>query len=116
MHNSPHRTTRPEGEIERAHQLRRQGQKTTALKGLWVDFLVKELELGIAFTQYAEDSWSQGRKQDCFSKKWVARQAYLTVLRFFSHACPTVEQRALMDLKLRELKAQLKALDSYQTF
>jgi hypothetical protein len=27
-----------------------------------------------------------------------------------------VEQRALMDLKLRELKARLKALDSYQTF
>src|SRR5262245_16671504 len=116
MPNSPHRKTKPEGEIEKAQQLRRQAQNTiTTLKGFWVDFLIKELELGIAFTQYAEDSWSQGQKQDCFSKKWIARQAYLTFLRFFSHACPTVEQRGLMDLKLRELKARLKALDRYQT-
>src|SRR5689334_18756111 len=115
MHNSP-RTRRPEGEIERAQQLRRQARTTvTTLKGFWVDFLVKELELGIAFTQYAEDSWSQGRKPDCFSKRWIARQAYNTFLRFFSRACPTVEQRALMDLKSNELKARSKALDRYQT-
>jgi len=116
MHNSPHRKTKPEGEIERAQQLRRQAQNTiTTLKRLWVDFLVKELELGIAFSQYAEDSWSQGRKQDCFSKKWIARQAHLTFLRLFSHASLTVHQRALMDLKLNELEARLKALDRYQT-
>ena len=117
MYDSPLRTTNPEGEIERSQRLRREAQNTiAALRGFWVDFLVRELELGIAFTRYAEDSRSQGREQACFSQKWIASQAYRTVQRFLSRANPTPEQRASIDLKLYELKARLKALDRCQAF
>ena len=75
-----------------------------------VEFLFRELEMGLTLVKLARDSGDRGQAQTSKRQKAKAREAHQTILRFLPDTVPTPEQKAKIEALLSELGFQLKEL------
>src|SRR5262249_43090742 len=74
-----------------------------------VEFLFRELEMGLTLVNLARDSADRGQDQTSKRQKATATEAHQTILRFLPDTAPTPDQIAKIDALLSELDSKLKA-------
>ena len=77
-----------------------------------VEFLFRELELGLTLVKLARDSADRGQAQSSKRQKANAREAHQTILRFLPDTAPGPDQKTKIKTGLAVLDSKLKALSA----
>src|SRR5262245_6172639 len=97
--------------IENTRRLQRETQKKLAqINGARVDFLMRELEVGLTFAGLAQDAHLIGASGACQRRKRAAEEAFLAILRFRYDTNLTEAQKIRIENGVAELDATLKKL------
>src|SRR5215510_7302120 len=97
--------------LEKSRRLQRETQKIlTQLNGARVDFLMRELEIGLTFAGFAQHSDLKGAPGLRHRQKFAAQEAYREIVRFRHLTKLTKTQEIRIENGVAELGAILKRL------